>query len=152
MNTISGSVKVSALGNPREPSQLPSTGLGISAVAVEWALTLWKTGAITIDTVETSRSTNKAIALKSMLNKSTGKISLGVLTFNKANWGAASHAYTQSTQEMDPYCLIEIMELVNKFVKAKSSHRNYLLTSASYFNKFLKSQFKDKNYGFSQVQ
>ncbi|KAH9986314.1 hypothetical protein BJV74DRAFT_885969 [Russula compacta] len=85
MNAISRSVKVSALGNPREPSQLPSAGLGISAVVVEWALTLWKTGAITIDAVETSHSTNKAIVLKSMLNKSTGKISSGVLTFNKAN-------------------------------------------------------------------
>ncbi|KAH9983691.1 hypothetical protein BJV74DRAFT_797286 [Russula compacta] len=131
MNTISGSVKVSALGNPREPSQLPSAGLGISVAVVERALTLWKTGAITIDAVETSHSTNKAIALKSMLNKSTGKISSGILTFNKANLGVATCAYTQSTQEMDPYHLIKIMELVNKFVKGKSSHHDYLLTSAS---------------------
>ncbi|KAH9966221.1 hypothetical protein BJV74DRAFT_890125 [Russula compacta] len=40
MNAISGSVKVSALGNPREPSQIPSAGLGISVVVVEQALTL----------------------------------------------------------------------------------------------------------------
>ena len=59
-----------------------------------------------------------------MLNKSTGKISSGVLTFNEANWGAATRAYTQSAREMDPYHLIEIMELANKFIKGKSSHRD----------------------------
>jgi hypothetical protein len=67
---------------------------------VERALSLWATGAITIEAVITSRiSKNKVITLKPILNKATGVVSKTPLAFNEANWGSATCGYSRSAQK-----------------------------------------------------
>jgi hypothetical protein len=134
---MKGVLKVNTLGDPREPGHLPYAGLGLCAAGVrgfqpsswdlsltstkvERALTLWSTGVLTVEAVETSRMTNRGLALRPSLNKTSGRMSNSVQAFNETNWGTATREYTQSAKAVSPERLKEIMELVCKYAGAQA--------------------------------
>ena len=98
--------------------QYGSHYLSLTLAKAERSLTLWATGAITIEAVETSRTANKGIAFKPTLNKSTGKVSATAQSFNEANWGPATCAFIKSSRTLTPERLWEVMNLASTYAGA----------------------------------
>ncbi|KAH9979321.1 hypothetical protein BGW80DRAFT_592207 [Lactifluus volemus] len=71
----------------------PFLALALSAAAVERALTLWRDGFISCETVAAQKAGKRSSAIKKTLNKSTGQVSRKSTDFNEANWGTATCSY-----------------------------------------------------------
>src|SRR5216684_8806977 len=91
----------------------------LTSQKVERALMLWATGTITIEAVKASQSSSKAIALKPLLNKLTGKMSATAPTFNEANWGSTTHASAKLVRQPKPEHFIEIMKIAMSFAESR---------------------------------
>jgi hypothetical protein len=83
-------------------------------------LTLWATGALTIEVVETSRMTSKGLALRPSLNKTSGKLTTSAQAFNEASWGPATRAFIKSAKAITPKRFMEIMELTCKYADTQA--------------------------------
>jgi hypothetical protein len=98
------------------PSNRPNYwDLSLITQKVERALTLWATGAITIEAVQTSHAAGKAVVLQGTLNKTTGKVSMHALIFNESNWGKKTCSYLNSIQKLTHEWLLEIMKMAMSF-------------------------------------
>ena len=109
----------------------------LTSQKVERALMLWATGTITIEAVKASQSSSKAIALKPLLNKLTGKMSTTAPSFNEANWGSTTRASAKSVRQPKPEHFMEIMKIAMSFADATtkpnlepSEHQQGIITDA----------------------
>jgi hypothetical protein len=115
-NAIRGAANagVLSIGNPDRPS----IALALSAAAVclpplrqliaqlihvhyqaERALTLWRDGFISCETVAAHKARKRSSPILKLVNKATGKESTRTTDFNQSNWGTVTSSYILSIKK-----------------------------------------------------
>jgi len=89
---------------------------------VERALTLWKDGSISCETVAAHKAKKRSSAIIKTINKATGKESTKTTDFNQANWGPIINGYLLSIKKAlsSPSKLNPIIKAAKSFMKATS--------------------------------
>ena len=66
---------------------------------VEQALTLWKDGFVSCETVAAVKAKKRSSAIIKTINKATGKESTKTTDFNQANWATITNGYLSSIKK-----------------------------------------------------
>ncbi|KAF8488273.1 hypothetical protein F5888DRAFT_1639281 [Russula emetica] len=98
-SAIHGAIKVPALGDANSPDTYPCGSLALSAPAMARALTLCKTGVITIDRIRVSKESSKPIIFTKPTNRVSGKESFKETAFSFATWGLKTTEYLAMIRE-----------------------------------------------------
>jgi hypothetical protein len=91
---------------------------------VERAYTLWKDGALTIESLHDDKVMNlknagrkASKAIKKTVNTTTGKESAKDRAFNESNWGAATRNYLRSVRNLRENSFQDILASAQSFVR-----------------------------------
>ena len=89
---------------------------------VERALTLWKDGSISCETVAELKAKKRSSAIIKTVNKATGKESSKLTDFNQANWVTVTSGYFSSIKKTlsSPAKCDAIINAAKSFIKATS--------------------------------
>jgi lysozyme family protein len=89
---------------------------------VERALTLWRDGCISCETVAALKAKKRSSAIIKTINKATGKESTKTTDFNQANWATITNGYLSSIKKAlsSPSKFNPIIDAAKRFVKATS--------------------------------
>ena len=66
---------------------------------VEWALTLWKDGSVSCETIVVLKAKKWSSAIIKTINKATSKESMKMMDFNQANWVSVTNGYLLSIKK-----------------------------------------------------
>jgi hypothetical protein len=99
-----------------------SEGSLIYYLQVERALTLWKDGSISCETIADVKARKRSSAIIKTINKATGKESTKATDFNQANWATITTGYLASIKKAlsSASKLNIIINAAKSFVKATS--------------------------------
>ncbi|KAF8488816.1 hypothetical protein F5888DRAFT_1809375 [Russula emetica] len=120
---ISGAVKVTSM-DPYTFERMPFAAFGISAAAVERALTLVATGTLTIDMTK-----SKVISLPKFLNDGSSRST----AFNDGSWGGPSRNYVISAKNLRKKSIDEIIKNTKAFLKTSRQSNSKASTSTGNF-------------------
>ncbi|KAF8495461.1 hypothetical protein F5888DRAFT_1635530 [Russula emetica] len=124
---ISGAVKVTSM-DPYAFERMPFAAFGISAAAVERALTLhqekFATGTLTIDMTK-----SKVISLPKFLNDGSSRST----AFNDGSWGGPSRNYVISAKNLRKKSIDEIIKNTKAFLKTSRQSNSKASTSTGNF-------------------
>ena len=89
---------------------------------VERALTLWRDGHISRETIAAHKAKKLSSAIIKTINKATGKESTKTTDFNQPNWGPITNGYLLSIKKAlsSPSKLNPIIKAAKSFMKATS--------------------------------
>jgi len=90
-------------------------------------LKLWRDGHITVAAVtqDTHKGKNASKGINKAVNMVTGKESIKVLSFSKANWGDATRGYMKSAEQLKNESWKKITERAQPYIVTKSSIAAY---------------------------
>ncbi|KAN0107638.1 hypothetical protein V8E52_009957 [Russula decolorans] len=105
---ISGAIKVESM-DASAPERMPFAAFGISAAAVERALTLVATGTLTINMTK-----SKAMALPGFVSDNSGRQT----TFNDGSWGGPTCGYLISAKNLKSKSFNEVIKRAKDLSKS----------------------------------
>ena len=89
---------------------------------VERALTLWRDGSISCETVAALKAKERSSAIIKTVNKATGKESTKMTDFNQVNWATITNGYLSSVKKTlsSASKINDIINAAKGFLKATS--------------------------------
>ena len=89
---------------------------------VERALTLWRDGSISCETVAALKAKERSSAIIKTVNKATGKESTKMTNFNQVNWATITNGYLSSVKKTlsSASKINDIINAAKGFLKATS--------------------------------
>lgn len=94
---------------------------------IERALTLWISGAITMEIVQHAKNTNKG----EVLHRHLVNTDEAALKFDEASWGAATEGFADSVEEIEPEDFEKILEAAWELTKPTKAGRKTVSSAAA---------------------